>query len=430
LCLRMSPCPKRVRGEMTITKIIKLFLFVFWTASAFGQNAPTSLQLLIAEARQSNATIKAAERAIQASEYMPRQASALPDTEVMVQSFTVGSPRPFAGYSNSDFAYIGFGASQELPYPGKRALRANVAQHEIAISRAERDSVTWRVLTRLKLAYFQLAASQQLIAVLEKNRQVADEIEQAAEIRYRVGQGMQQDVLRAQLERTKLLNEISMQRRASAQAQVVLKTLLNRSPESSDLVPQPLSSRHVPEAAALFAKLRQSNPELQVSTEQVSQGQAAAALAKREQKPDFGVQYMWQHNADNFRDYYMGTFSIKLPNRARVRAAEAESRAKLSQSEAEKKSRLKQLESDLGEQLAVVQTSEQQLTVYEQGLIPQSESALNAGLAGYRAGTQDYQGLLGSYNDTLRLAMDRERTVAEHEAAVAQIEGLIGEELQ
>src|SRR5712691_11538210 len=174
----MSPCPKRVRGEMTITKIIKLFLFVFWTASAFGQNAPTSLQLLIAEARQSNATVKAAESAIQPSEYMPKQASALPDTEVMVQSFTVGSPRPFAGYSNSDFAYIGFGASQELPYPGKRGLRANVAQHGIAISRAQKGSVTWDVVTRLKLAYFQLAASQQLVAVLEQNQQRTDEIEQ------------------------------------------------------------------------------------------------------------------------------------------------------------------------------------------------------------------------------------------------------------
>ena len=136
--------------------------------AAFGQSTPTSLQVLIEEAGQNNAAIKAAERAIQTSEYMPKQASALPDTEVMVQSFTVGSPRPFAGYSNSDFAYIGFGASQELPYPGKRALRGNVAQHGIAISRAEKDAVAWDVLTRLKLAYFQLAASQQLFPCSNK----------------------------------------------------------------------------------------------------------------------------------------------------------------------------------------------------------------------------------------------------------------------
>jgi outer membrane protein TolC len=415
---------------VTVTKISKICGFVFWAVSGFGQDAPTGLQLLIAEARHNNAAIKAAETAVQTSEYMPRQASALPDTEVMVQSFAVGSPRPFAGYSNSDFAYIGFGASQELPYPGKRGLRGDVAKHEIAISRAQEGSVTWDVLTRLKLAYFQLAASQQLVAVLEKNRQLASEIEQAAEIRYRVGQGTQQDVLRAQLESTKILNEISMQRRESAQAQVVLKAVLNRAPESSDIEPEPLSSRRIPEVAALYAKLRQNNPELQVSAEQVSQSQAAATLAKREEKPDFGVQYMWQRTADNFRDYYMGTFSIKLPNRSRVRAAEAQARAKVSQTEAEKESRLKQTESDLGEQLTIVQTSEQQLTVYDQGLIPQSESALNAALAGYRAGKQDYQGLLASYNDTLRLAMDRERTLAEHEAAIAQIERLIGEELQ
>src|SRR6266404_3762490 len=124
-----------------MTKISKICVFVLWTAAAFAQNAPTSLQLLIAETRQNNAAIKAAERAIQTSEYMPKQASALPDSEVMVQSFTVGSPRPFAGYSKSDFAYIGFGASQELPYPGKRGLRSQVAEREADSLHERTDSV-------------------------------------------------------------------------------------------------------------------------------------------------------------------------------------------------------------------------------------------------------------------------------------------------
>src|SRR5215472_18380670 len=189
-----------------MTKTGKLWIFSVLVRAAFAQNVPVSVQTLIAEAHQNNAAIKAADRAIDTSRYGPAQASALPDTEVMVQHFTVGSPRPFAGYSNSDFAYIGFGASQELPYPGKRGLRAQVAQHEIAISGAERNAVVWDVLTRLKLAYFQLAASQQIISILEKNQRTAAHIEQAAEARYRVGEGTQEDVLRAQLQRTKLLN--------------------------------------------------------------------------------------------------------------------------------------------------------------------------------------------------------------------------------
>jgi len=412
------------------TRIGKVWIYCILASTAIAQNAPASLQTLIAEARQNNAAIKAAERAIDVSRYGPAQASALPDTEVMVQQFSVGSPRPFAGYSNSDFAYIGFGASQELPYPGKRGLRAQVAQHEVAISGAEKNAVVWDVLTRLKLAYFQLAASQQIISILEKNLQTAEQIDQATEVRYRVGEGTQEDLLRAQLQRTKLLNDLSMQRRESAQAQVALKALLNRGPESPNIVAESLSARHLPPADTLIATLREQNPDLETSTERISQSQAAMELAKREKRPDFGVQYMWQHTASNFRDYYMATFSVKLPNRSRIRAMEGEAQAKLAQAQAEKDSRLRQMESDVGEQIATAQTTEQQLSVYEQGLIPQSEAALNAGLAGYRAGKQEYQALLASFADTLQLTIERERTIAEHESAIARIEGLIGKAIQ
>src|SRR5689334_23295626 len=132
-----------------MTKIRNLCIVHVLVATAFGQGS-VSLKPLIAEARQNNPAIKAAERAIDSSRFGPTQASVLPDTEVMVQHFAVGSPRPFAGYSNTDFAYIGFGASQEFPYPGKRGLRASVARHEIAISNAEKDVLVWDVLTRLK----------------------------------------------------------------------------------------------------------------------------------------------------------------------------------------------------------------------------------------------------------------------------------------
>jgi outer membrane protein, heavy metal efflux system len=412
-----------------MTKIGNLCLWFLVSGIAVGQSGPTSLQSLIAEAKQNNAAIKASEMAVATARFGPKQASALPDTEVMVQHFSVGSPRPFAGYSNSDFAYIGFGASQELPYPGKRSLRANVAEHEVAISAAEKDAVAWDAITRLKLAYFQIAASQQTIAILEKDQETARQIEQAAETRYRVGQGAQEEVLRAQLQRTKLLNELSMKRRENAQAQAAIKAILNRPIGSADLIAEPIRSRQLPATDTLLQILADKNPDLRVNSQRIAQDHAAVELAQRERKPDFGVQYMWQHTASEFRDYYMATFSVKLPNRSRVRAMEGEAQAKLAQAESEKQARLVQMESDLGEQIAIAQTSEQQLKVYDDGLLPQSEAALNAGLAGYSAGKQEYQGLLASFSDTLQLAIERERTLAEHESAIARIEGLIGKDL-
>ena len=70
---------------------------------------PTPLAKLIEEAEHNNPQILAARYAWRAATQVPSQVSTLPDPQITVQQFAVGSPRPFAGFSNSDFAYIGFG---------------------------------------------------------------------------------------------------------------------------------------------------------------------------------------------------------------------------------------------------------------------------------------------------------------------------------
>src|SRR5437660_8173340 len=150
---------------------------------------PTSLRELIQEAEQKNPQIAASFHAWQASRNVPKQVSALPETQLSVQQFSVGSPRPFDGYSNSDFAYIGFGASQDIPYPGKRALRSRVAEQESESMEAQTDSVRRAVAGNLKMVYFQLAYIQQTLGILQRSDDLLNQVEQAAEARYRVGQG-------------------------------------------------------------------------------------------------------------------------------------------------------------------------------------------------------------------------------------------------
>src|SRR5436309_135896 len=128
-----------------IAFIALLFVPVFCIAAGhgpiFGSATPTDgqgtrvglatpLKDLVEEAAKLSPQIIAAERQWDATKYAAKQAGALPDTDLTVQHLSVGSPRPFAGYSNSEFAYIGFGASQELPFPGKRGLRAKIAESE------------------------------------------------------------------------------------------------------------------------------------------------------------------------------------------------------------------------------------------------------------------------------------------------------------
>src|ERR1700681_4533650 len=103
---------------------------------------PTPLSALLDEATRNNPDILAARRGWQAATQVPSQVSTPPDPQVTIQHVSVGSPRPFAGFSNSDFSYIGFGISQDLPYPGKLKLKGEAAQQEASVSREKFEAVS------------------------------------------------------------------------------------------------------------------------------------------------------------------------------------------------------------------------------------------------------------------------------------------------
>ena len=145
-----------------------------------------SLSELLDEAARNNPDIAASMRAWRAAAQVPSQVSTLPDPQVTVQHVAVGSPRPFAGYSNSEFAYIGFGISQDIPYPGKLSLKAEAAQRDAAVSREKFEAAKRNVFEQVKASYFQLAYIQKTLGVLERDQTLLDQIEKIAEARYRV----------------------------------------------------------------------------------------------------------------------------------------------------------------------------------------------------------------------------------------------------
>src|SRR6202790_2962816 len=141
-----------------------IVLFVALKLSAADQSTP--LSALLEEATRNNPDILAARRGWQAATQVPSQVSTPPDPQVTVQHISVGSPRPFAGFSNSDFAYIGFGISQDIPYPGKLSLKAEAAQRDAAVTREKFEAAKRTVFEQLKASYFQLAYIQKTLGIL------------------------------------------------------------------------------------------------------------------------------------------------------------------------------------------------------------------------------------------------------------------------
>ena len=199
---------------------------------------PTSsdrLRALVDEALACSPVVLAARSHWQAQTKVPIQASTLPDPEVSLQHFTVGSPQPFSGYESSDFYYTGFGVSQDIPGPGKLRLQKSEAEKDAEYAKHRYEAAGRAVEEKVKEIYFELFYHAKTLAILDRNQDELQQIQQIAETRYRVGQGLQQDLIKAQLQTTEILKEHEMHHQEEDQEQVQLKQLLGRHPDSRNI---------------------------------------------------------------------------------------------------------------------------------------------------------------------------------------------------
>lgn len=420
--------------KFTSVWILGVSLLAFAALSARAQDAPvseaTKLTDLLTEAEKNNPQIQAARHGWQSAKQIPTQVATLPDPQVVLQQTNVGSPRPFAGYTNSDFAYIGLGFSQDLPYPGKLRLRGEIAQKDADATQQKYESVRRAVLVAVKMAYFQLGYLAKRQKTLGEDAQLLQQVEQAAESRYRSGLGNQQDVLQAQLERTKLLREINMNQLEQGKLQAELKNLLNRSQTSTDIETAELSeSTPVYNFDQLLAEAKASNPELAGMQKMVEREGLQIDLAKKDFYPDFNVQGMWQRtDPSQFRAYYQFTVGMRIPiyrsRRQRPELTQAEADRDRAKSEFEMQSQ--QTAFQLRQQFLTAEKSAELLKIYREGLIPQARAELQAGMAAYQSNRQDFQALLASFLDVLKLDEEYWQTLSEHETVLAQMEELTG----
>jgi outer membrane protein, heavy metal efflux system len=390
--------------------------------------ARVRLEDLLQEAERSNPAIQAARQEWQAAEKVPTQVSTLPDPQLLLQHFSVGSPRPFAGYTNSDFAYIGLGISQDLPYPGKLRLRGKIAQQEAAVSQQRYESVRRSVLAGVKSLYFQLGYLSRTLASYESHGQLLQEVERAADARYRSGMGNQQDVMQAQLERTKLLREIAMHHLEVAKLQAQIKQLVNRPQSSPDIEPsEPVESPLAYSFEELLAAAKAQSPEIAAAGKTIDKQSTQVDLARKDFYPDFNVQYLWQRtDPTKFRAYYVLSFGVRVPiYRSRKQNPElAQAELDLGRSRSEYEAQSQQVALELRIAYDTAQQTAALLKIYREGLQAQARGSFEAALAAYQNNRQDFQPLLSSFLEQLTLGEQYWQNLAEHESALARLEEL------
>jgi outer membrane protein TolC len=399
------------------------------TVSVPGNVDVLSLDDLVREALEKNPEAQSALYTVQALERRVPQAKALPDP--MVSVGWAGNLAPFSLQRSDPSSNRQVTVAEEFPYPGKLKLRGQIAGKDAEAAQADYEGIRRRIAAEVKSAFYDYYYFDQAIRTTNENKDLLEKLAKIAEVRYRVGKAMQQDVLRSQVEISLLLEKLTELNQQRDTAQARLNTFLLRSPDSPLPPPaevQPATIHY--SLDELYALAASNDIAVLRNQKTVEQGHLGVELAKREYRPDIGVSYMYQQRSAQ-TDMNGLTFSVSVPIFYKAKQAQAVAGASKTLLSAEKMqdNRLNEVRFELKQLYLEAKASERLLTLYSKGVVPQSSLALESSMAAYQVGNVDFLSLIANFTTLLSYETDYYRQLADYQTSIARIESLTGEDI-
>lgn len=421
-----------MKNIKTLIKKLFLCLLIFIPLSSFAQSEkpPIKLDQLIEEALQNNPEILAVKKKWEAFKEKVPQAQALPDP--MLGFGIISLPTNFS-FRDEDMTMKEISISQMFPLFGKRRLMGEMVEKEAEAVFNEINEKVNKIIKELKSTYFELSYNYRSIEITQRNKEILESFAKVAETQYSVGMGIQQDVIKAHIEVSKMVDELIMlnQKRRALEAKLI--ALLNRPPESSIGKPEDLSFRKFSFSIEDLQKMAvEINPTLKGMKKMIEAKQKAYELAKKEFYPDLTLKFAYgqRDNGPEMkrRDMLTGMMEINIPlfYRSKQNRKVAEVVADLKNVEAQYRAMKNEINFMITDMASMLQRIERQLELYKTGIIPQASLQVSSAMSAYRVGKADFMTLLDSQMTLYRYELEYHQALAEYEKNLASIEAIIG----
>jgi outer membrane protein TolC len=410
-----------------------------WTYTGRGpgdarQTGPAvPLASVLAEELRNNPEIRAAENERTAVQHRVTRAAALDDP--MFETGVLNLPTNSFNFSQEEMTMKMLGVSQRFPYPGKRALRKDIAQQEAeSIAYGYQETIN-RVARDAKIAYCDLALVIGSMSLVEQNRSILVQLLKVAENRYAVGQGTQVDVLRAQSQVSKMTEELIRLEREERTLQAELNRLIGRAPGAAPPLPVPLALDEAPlRLTELESKALGNRPQLLGLLAMIRRGEKMGELAHKETYPDFDVRLSYglrENMPDGTKrsDMVSLTVGMNLPIWRETKNVPrmAESRAFHDQAINLYEAQKNETAMKLRQQIARAEESVRAARLYRSEIVPQSRLTVEAAVAAYQVNRTEFALLLDNQMAIFNFQVAHATVVASHNKALAEIELLTGE---
>jgi outer membrane protein TolC len=347
----------------------------------------------------------------------------------------VSLPTNFS-FKDEDMTMKEFSISQKFPFPGKRPLMREMASKEAEAVSTEIEEKNNRIIKEVKAAYYDLSHVYRTTEVAQRNKKILEDFAKIVETRYAVGEGIQQDVFKAHVEVSKMVDELIMLSQRKKALEAKLNTLLNRPPETPLGEPEEVVFRKFFFTIEELQKMAlEVNPTLKGMRKMIEAKEKAHALAKREYYPDFNFKFAYgqRDNGPDMkrRDMLTGMMEMNIPIffKSKQDRKVAETKAEVLATGAQYRAMKNEILFMITDIASMVQRSERQIELYKTGIIPQASLQINSAMSAYRVNKADFMTLLDSQMTLYKYELEYHQALTEYEKNVASLGAAIGKQI-
>ena len=405
-----------------------------YTHATSEQTGPesTPLAALIDEATRSNPEIRAARLEREAAQQRIAPAGALtdPTLEVGVLNLPVNT----FNFRQDEMTMKMIGLGQRLPYPGKRKLREELAEQEAEATGHRYQETVNRVVRNVRVAYFNLALNGTATRLTRRNRDALAQLFEIAQAKYAIGQGNQADALKAQLQLSRMADDLIRLARERREIEGELNAALGRHPGATKIIPEPLELTF-PAGPATAAQMQEltAQPQLLALQNRITRSQKTLDLAAKEYFPDLDLKlaYGQRDRAQDgmYRsDMIIFTVGINLPvwRSTKLAPMVAEAEAMRGQALELYQAQQNEILMQIHHQSAAADQNLESARLYESTIVPQAKLAVESSVAAYRVNRLDYLSVLDSQMQVFNVELAYAAAIAGYNKALAELDLLTG----
>jgi outer membrane protein, heavy metal efflux system len=428
--------PRALRAQIVVGLIALLGLVNTNYVLASESNVDLSVVAAVELALKDNPSLAAMQSRYEALREVPSQVGTLPDPVVNLNAMNF--PTDSFDRDQEAMTQLQFGFSQMFPFPGKLSLKEEAASFDAVAAGFSVDEMRIQLAKSVRTKWWQIYYLDRAIETLERNKGLLRQFISVAKTKYETGKGLQQDILLAQLELSKLMDQgIQLDALRSHQA-IELNTLMDE-PASQPIEVTDSVSKNMPELrgeAELYAEADSMRPALKAKETGIEAARSRLELAEKDKYPDFklGVTY-GERRGDNppfmsgsRADFLSVMLGVKIP----LYAGRKQSKT-ISQRSAELARSRYALIDEKGVVRAAIsaattdyERSREQFELFGTGIVPQAQQTVQSMLAAYQVSEVDFLNLVRSQMTLFNYELQYWKALSEANQALARLEAAVG----